>query len=123
MRKGTKRALEDSDSSTAKVPRIEDDPNEIDDEEYEKCVKNLKHEIKRSLPRSSIVKELMDKTKAGRRKWIMSDKPSSAELVQVFPFLRVEKWVRCTLHNIIWQICERETSDMGSWECVKAHRS
>ena len=33
-------------------------------------------------------------TSARRRKWIEGSKPSSVELVEVFPFLRVEKWVR-----------------------------
>lgn len=42
----------------------------------------------------------MDKTSAGRRKWIESTKPSSVELVEVFPFLRVEKWVSDVVFNV-----------------------
>lgn len=91
---GKKRPNDDSVCSAAKAPRLEEELDQSDDEEYDKYVKDLKHEMKRANPRSGKVKELMDKTSAGRRKWIESTKPSSVELVEVFPFLRVEKWLR-----------------------------
>lgn len=80
-------------SSAAKAPRLEEDSDELCDEEYEKHVRDLKLEMKRANPRSNKVKELMDMTSARRRKWIERTKPSSVELVEIFPSLRVEKWV------------------------------
>ena len=80
-------------SSVSKVPRLEEDCDDVDDEEYDQSVRELKHEMKRGHPRSGKIKELMDKTKSGRRKWIKTSKPSSLELIEMFPFLCVEKWV------------------------------
>ena len=94
VRRPTKRRHGDeSVSPTAKIPRLGEDANEMDDGEYEQCVKELNQEMKRAHPRSGKVKDLMDKTKTMRRKWIKSSKPTSLELVEKFPFLRVEKWV------------------------------
>ena len=96
-RKPGKRRNEDDDSSTVKTLRLDDNPDELDDEEYDKYVKDLQLEIGRSSRRSGRIIELMDKTSARRRKWIKTSRPSSAELVDMFPFLCVEKWVSIQL--------------------------
>lgn len=93
VRKSRKRRNEDDSSSAAKTPRLHENPDELDDEEYEKYVKDLQHEMRRSSPRSGKIIDLMDKTNSRRRKWIRTSRPSSAELMEMFPFLCVEKWV------------------------------
>ncbi len=76
----------------AKRLRIES-TTQITEEEYTEAVRELKEEHKKSKKnRSQVrVKELMEATYSGRRKWIMEERPFVGEVLDAFPPLKGTK--------------------------------
>ena len=73
----------------------------IDEEEYEETVRKLQEEFKNKNGKKgsshSIIKNLMEKTKFQRHKWIRQDKPMILEVLDKFPYLSTSRWV--SLHK------------------------
>ena len=69
----------------------------LNEDEYEEAVQALQDEYrnKKSSKGSNhkVIKELMEKTKKNRHKWIREDRPMIKEVLDKFPVLRTSRWV------------------------------
>lgn len=67
-----------------------------DENEYEKCVSELKAEWKKGVKTRSraVVKSLMNKTRNMRRRWIEQDRPMTSDILDRFPCLGNSRQVR-----------------------------
>ncbi len=63
--------------------------HDIIDERYTQQLEELADEHHKEVPSRSQVKKLMKVTFGGRRSWILKDTPTVAEVIQVFPSLKL----------------------------------
>lgn len=76
-----------------------EDESEISEEEYEEAVKKMQEEYKsksgkgKQKSSNSTVKHLMDKTRWRRLKWLQDEHPMVSEVLNKFPYLKVNRWV------------------------------
>ena len=68
---------------------------EISEDEYKRAIASLKQEFKKSRKNRDQVeiKQLMEKTSARRRQWIISERPLVSVVVKEFPALKSTKVV------------------------------
>ena len=86
--------------SRNKSARIASDVPECDDRDvYTAGVGLLQEELTKNPPKKKKLRFLMKKTFPGRREWIMKDRPSVEEVLEVFPCLK-KSYVVSTL--LIW---------------------
>ena len=83
-----------------------------DENEYEKCVSELKAEWKKGAKTRSraVVKSLMDKTRNMRRRWIEQDRPMTSDILDKFPCLGNSRQVR--LYRLWWIISPMVTHNL-----------
>lgn len=90
-------AASDTEHSPKRVRLYSEEDTLISEEEYEEAVQALQDEyINKKNKKGSnhkVVKELMEKTKKNRHKWIREDRPMITEVVDKFPVLRTSRWV------------------------------
>ena len=72
----------------------------IDMDQHNSDLKLLKAEMKKSKPKSKVLKNLMDETELERRRWITSDCPTAHEVVAEYPSLRVQRWVSYAIFSM-----------------------
>ena len=61
--------------------------------DHDELVQQLADELKNDIPQIAIIKRLLRKTFTGRRKWILEEGPTVAEVISVYP-LRKSSRVR-----------------------------
>ena len=73
-----------------------EDASESDEDEYDKTVSDLSTEWKKGTSRRSqaVIRDLLQKTARGRRKWITQERPLVFEVVKKFPCLKASRLVR-----------------------------
>lgn len=76
------------------LAEVDCEVDNITDEEYFKAIRHLKAELAKLHPKTRVIKELMDKTFVRRREWITTELPIIEEVINVFPALCIERWVR-----------------------------
>ena len=75
---------------------IADDGEELSDEEYEAAIKELQTEYKKGRKggrNQALLKQLMEKTRKGRRRWIENERPPVSEVIGRFPCLETSRMV------------------------------
>ena len=60
----------------------------LDDDSYESSRKQLLKQLSKPVKNKAAIASLMAETSANRRKWILDDRPSIAEVTEKFPPLR-----------------------------------
>ena len=83
----------------SKRMRSHDDSDgpELNDDEYEKTIKKLQTEYKKGRKggkNQALLKQLIEKTRRGRRRWIENERPLVSEVVGRFPCLGTSRMVR-----------------------------
>lgn len=75
---------------------IADDGEELNDEEYEAAVKELQTEYRKGRKggrNQALLKQLMEKTRRARRRWIENERPLVSEVIGRFPCLETSRMV------------------------------
>ena len=70
--------------------------DELNDEEYEAAVKELQTEYRKGRKRGrnqALLKQLMERTRRGRRRWIENERPLVSEVIGRFPCLETSRMV------------------------------
>ena len=73
------------------------DGPELNDDEYEEMIKELQTEHRKARKRGrnqALLKQLMEKTRRGRRRWIEDERPLVSEVVGRVPCLGTSRMVR-----------------------------
>ena len=83
----------------------EDDSNgqELNDDEYEGMIKELQAEYRKGRKEGrnqALLKQLIEKTRRGRRRWIENERPLVSEVVERFPCLRTSRMVSSLDYSI-----------------------
>ena len=91
----SKRSVTAQEDKTSKRRRIYDPCVDITEETYEGIKEELKEEYKKDkLCRNpAVVKQLMERSRARRMKWIIESDPLVEEILEHFPFLDTSKVV------------------------------
>lgn len=87
--------------SSKRLKLCNEDEPDIDNEEYEEALDQLREEHKKILTKKGgsygEVRRLMEKTKLRRRQWIKNEEPLVSEVVQKFPCLASMRYVSLKL--------------------------
>lgn len=74
----------------------DDDGEEMSDEDYEEAVKELQSEYRKGRKggrNQATLKQLMEKTRTKRRRWMENDRPLVSEVIKMFPCLETSRMV------------------------------
>ena len=75
---------------------VADDGEGLNDDEYEAVIKELQTEYKKGRKggrNQALLKQLMEKTRKGRRRWIENERPLVSEVIGRFPCLETSRMV------------------------------